>query len=174
LGKRLVERSQETTRGITPLEHYWICLTSKHFDREGRASRKEFWSFALFQVIFGSLVFAITVLVDPFVRRFELVSDELPIPVAWLFLGGLFCIGTQISSFSVAIRRMHDWGRSGKLLLVSFSPYAIFVLGIFFEEKSFALMVTMIFVPTIAMITICVALLSVRSNAGPNKYGPAT
>lgn len=168
---KLTEHSRNFVKKITPFGYYRICLTSKYADRHGRASRKEFWSFVVFQVIIGALLYLISVLVDPFLRGLWLFTDELPIPVLWLFLGTLFSVGTTYPLVSVAIRRMHDWNQSGKLLLVSLLPYLIFIIGIFFLEKSYMVMITLVFLPPAAMIAICVALLSVRASPGSNKYG---
>ncbi|MES0883672.1 DUF805 domain-containing protein [Roseibium sp. SCP14] len=157
---------------ITPLRLYWICLTDKYSDIQGRAGRKEFWSFMIGQMIFGSFLYSFTLFVDPFIRSLGIVSKELPVPILWLFLGMLFSIGTIYPWGAVAIRRMHDWGQSGKLLFVSLSPLAIFVLGIFLEAKSFAVVMTIVVLPPIAIVVICAGLLSVKSSEGSNKYGP--
>ncbi|WP_420334476.1 DUF805 domain-containing protein [Roseibium sp.] len=146
-------------------------MTDKYSDSQGRASRKEFWSFSLVQVIFGSLLYLISVISDPFVRGVGLVPDELPIPIIWLLFGGLFSVGTIKPWVSVAIRRMHDWGQSGFLLYTGLMPFLLY-FGFAGLETSHSLKVFLTLLPYFLTVLIFAVLLSVRSNAGPNKYGP--
>jgi uncharacterized membrane protein YhaH (DUF805 family) len=77
----------------------------------GRARRMEYWMFVLFNVIFSIATFCIDMVVG-----------------AASGLGGfgiLFCLyslGIFIPSISVAVRRLHDIGKSGWWLLICFVP----------------------------------------------------
>ncbi|MFM8371200.1 MAG: DUF805 domain-containing protein, partial [Bacteroidota bacterium] len=77
----------------------------QYADFEGRARRKEYWIYFLFNTIFLFLV----MLMDIFLNTF---------PIFLLF----FIAGTFIPSLAVTIRRLHDIGKSGWMYLVTIIP----------------------------------------------------
>ena len=100
---------------------YWYikCLRL-YADFGGRASRKEFWIFTLFNIIFSLLAISLDVL-------FETTIDDVGVIE---FLYGLFII---IPQFAVSVRRLHDIGKSGFYNLIALIPYiGWFVLILFF------------------------------------------
>jgi len=82
-----------------------IYTLRKYADFKGRASRSEFWCFFFFVIIAQ----AVARVVDLFLGS----GGYLPGPVS--SLTGLLLIVPQIA---VAVRRLHDLGRSGRELLV--------------------------------------------------------
>ena len=74
------------------------CLT-KYVQLSGRASRSEFWFFALFQVI----VFCVASVVDGSL-----------LVLTWLVL--------LLPGFAVSVRRLHDTGRSGWWTFIQLVP----------------------------------------------------
>lgn len=98
----------------------------------GRARRREYWMFALFN--------AIIVFVLAMIDRVVFGADT---PV----LSGLYTLAVVIPSVAVAVRRLHDTGRSAWWLLVGLVP----VVG--------------------GIILLVFYLLD--SDAGPNEYGPS-
>lgn len=95
-----------------------ICLREKFLTTFGRASRSEYWWFALFNLtaIVGILLVASTVLGD----------------TVGIFLAGTAGLILLIPSLTVAIRRLHDRNMSGWWLLLAFIPnlgqLALFIL----------------------------------------------
>jgi len=97
---------------------------------EGRARRSEYWLFALFQIllIVGFFVFATIV--------YTATGGRQDGPAA-MFIGALgvllalFGIALIIPGLAVGVRRLHDSGKSGWLLLLSFIPFGGFVVLIF-------------------------------------------
>jgi uncharacterized membrane protein YhaH (DUF805 family) len=80
---------------------FWLLKCLKQFaDFKGRARRKEYWMFTLFNLIFSVLVNIITV--------FGNIPD----------LGTIFYLVMLIPSLAVAVRRVHDVGKSGWYLLI--------------------------------------------------------
>jgi len=73
---------------------------SKYIDFSGRASRPEYWWFALF-IFVGSLIVS-------------MLSSVL---------GLVFAVATFLPSLSAAVRRLHDTERSGWWVLVAFVPF---------------------------------------------------
>jgi len=74
-------------------------LTENYINFQGRASRSEFWWFALF-------VFVVSVVLN-------LVSEVL---------GGLFALAVLLPYIAVAVRRLHDVDRSGWWYLLVLIP----------------------------------------------------
>lgn len=81
------------------------CLRN-YLTFSGRARRKEYWMFTLFGTIFG-IVFAII----------DGVLDSYPL---FSFFFGLAIL---LPSIAVAVRRLHDTGKSGAWYLISLIPF---------------------------------------------------
>lgn len=89
----------------------------KFADFEGRARRKEYWMFFLFSLIVSFVLGAI---------------DEMITPGGIGFLGLIFQLGVLVPSIAVAIRRMHDVGKSGWFILI---PIYNLILAVSEGEK---------------------------------------
>jgi uncharacterized membrane protein YhaH (DUF805 family) len=118
--KEIVVLSAEATQVELPndilslWQNFERCVRSKYIDANGRANRKEFWSFVLFQVV---LILAASLLTAVFAAVLE--------PLGMLFAVGLVVIvlGLIIPGIAVSIRRLHDVGLSGWLYLITLIPY---------------------------------------------------
>lgn len=88
-----------------------ICF-SKYADFNGRASRSEFWWFALF----GFLVSLVLGFIFP-------------------LLSNLFCLGVLLPSLAVGARRLHDIDKSGWLQLVWLIPIIGVILMIYWAVQ---------------------------------------
>jgi uncharacterized membrane protein YhaH (DUF805 family) len=73
----------------------------------GRASRAEYWFFALFTL----LGFGVAMLIDTRIVR----SD-------FAFATSLFATGALLPAWSLTVRRLHDINRSGWWVLANFIP----------------------------------------------------
>lgn len=82
-----------------------LSVFSKYAVFSGRAGRPEFWWFALFNVI-ASLILAV---LDKFLFGYEI-------------LGAIYGLVVLLPGLGVAVRRLHDIGRSGWWLLVGVIP----------------------------------------------------
>lgn len=80
--------------------YYYFAALKKYADFTGRARRKEYWMFTLFNVII------VTVL--------ELIGFSL--------LLGLYSLATLVPVWAVTARRLHDINRSGWWQLLSLIP----------------------------------------------------
>lgn len=90
-------------------------VLSNYANFEGRARRKEFWMFALFNLI---IYFAIAVV-------------EMMIGT-YMILGSIYLLAVIVPSIAVAIRRMHDIGKSGWFLLIGLIPFLGALVLIYF------------------------------------------
>ena len=80
---------------------YYIEAIRRYFDFKGRSSRSEYWYFALIHfIILGILT----------------ILPELDNASTILYL--VYYVVLLIPSFAVAVRRMHDVGKSGWYLLI--------------------------------------------------------
>lgn len=87
------------------MDWYYKVLRN-HSDFSGRARRKEYWMFSLFQFIFASLIGV----VDNFLGTNMLSFAYLAISI--------------FPVLAVTTRRFHDIGKSGWMLLILFIPIA--------------------------------------------------
>ncbi|MFD2172692.1 DUF805 domain-containing protein [Rhodobacter lacus] len=112
----------------------------------GRAPRSEFWWFGLFFFIGSALLAMIE-------TRFLGFGAVERVPGGWAWqsnggpLTGLFALGMVVPLLAVAVRRLHDLGKSGWWLLISLVPFfGTLVLLYFYVQPS---------------------------QPGPNAFGPA-
>lgn len=116
---------------------YFLDVIKNHFiDFDGRASRKEYWMFVAFYLaiyIGASIVGGIL----------GAVSDTLGLLVSLVI--GLFALAVILPSLGIAVRRLHDTGKSGWFILLSLIPLVGLVLLYF---------------------------MILEGDSGPNEYGP--
>ena len=83
---------------------WWLTCIRKYVTFEGRARRKEYWMFTLFNVVFV----VVTMLLD--ILLFGATPDNPTSPRYLTTLYGLFVF---LPTLTVVVRRLHDIGRSG-------------------------------------------------------------
>ncbi|HEY4030989.1 MAG TPA: DUF805 domain-containing protein [Caulobacteraceae bacterium] len=89
--------------------NWYIDPITKHYaDFQGVASRKEYWMFFLFNFIASILV--------------GFVAGFIHLPA----IGSLYSLAVLLPSIGIAVRRMHDIGKSGWWVLAPF--YNIWLL----------------------------------------------
>jgi uncharacterized membrane protein YhaH (DUF805 family) len=94
-------------------ESIQVCF-KKYADFSGRASRSEYWWFALFIVVVSAAL--------------SLFSN---------MLSGLFSVAVLLPSIAAATRRLHDTNRSGWWQLVGLVPViGLVVLIVFLAQES--------------------------------------
>lgn len=84
---------------------WYISVLKQYAVFEGRARRKEYWMFSLFNFV---IAIAITVV-------------ESVIGTGGIIYG-LYALLILIPSIAVSVRRLHDTGRTGWWLLIAFIP----------------------------------------------------
>lgn len=120
----------------------WMFLPLRRYaDFTGRSCRREYWMFALMHGVIGMLLYL------PVLTAMAAAPDGPPpamLGVA-LPLFTLYVLVMFVPALAVQVRRLHDVGRSGWLLLIGLVP--------------------------VAGIVILLYLLCQRGTAGPNHYG---
>jgi uncharacterized membrane protein YhaH (DUF805 family) len=100
------------------MKHYLKAL--RHYaDFSGRARRKEYWMFVLFMVIFyfawGFLLWGTFFIAHNDVNFDDIIRLSVIIPFT-------YSIMMMLPSMAVAVRRLHDVGKSGWMLLLGLIP----------------------------------------------------
>ncbi len=90
--------------------NWYLEVLKKYVVFTGRARRKEYWMFALFQII----IFVILSIIDS--------TLGLTIGEGMGILYSIYALATLLPSLGVSVRRLHDTGRSAWWLLISFIP----------------------------------------------------
>ena len=99
------------------MEIFVNCVKNDYANFDGRATKKEFWLFTAF--------FAVITMALAFIMGF-ISGITTAGAIKYLYLVFVFLmISPQIA---VAVRRLHDTGRSGKLLLVGLIPIVGIIL----------------------------------------------
>ncbi|MCH9739788.1 MAG: DUF805 domain-containing protein [Epsilonproteobacteria bacterium] len=105
-------------------------VKNKYFQFSGRASRSEFWYFVLFSIIVAIVVAIVgtalgiqymmpmdTVSVSPTGELIN-VTQEMPVNILQIIVS----LALFFPSLAIAIRRLHDIGRTGWWYLVGLIP----------------------------------------------------
>lgn len=90
---------------------YFIKAFKNYVVFKGRTSRKEFWMFVLFSVIFG----VVAVILDSI---FGLRDDY----TGYGFFSIVFSLAVMLPSLSAEVRRLHDIGKSGWWMFITLVP----------------------------------------------------
>jgi len=115
--------------------NYYLSVLKKYAEFSGRSQRAEYWYFVLFNII---IVFVLG-FIDGIIGTFDPVSG-------YGLISGLYTLAVLIPAIAVGVRRLHDVGKSGWMLLIGLIPLIGFIWLI------------------ILMVT--------DSNPVNNKYGP--
>ena len=159
-----------------------VKLCFRHGGVKGRASRPEFWYWALFLFL---TVFLPCVSIMAFVSASRFYGGGMTDVVAFLvsavativvFIWGLVCLGP---TFTVAVRRLHDLNCPGTPLYVALA-FAIafpfvggFLLNVPHENEELYLILTLVFLGVPALIFLGVLVVAAfPGSKGANKYGP--
>lgn len=90
----------------------WFIKSLKQYaDFKGRARRKEYWMFILFGVIIG----VVLTLIEIMTGTFNYFVNFGP-------LSALFSLVIFIPNLAVSVRRLHDIGKSGWMILIILIP----------------------------------------------------
>jgi uncharacterized membrane protein YhaH (DUF805 family) len=105
---RRIKQKPETRKD--PPMNWYIDAWKNYVNFQGRARRKAFWMFALFNII---AIVALT-----FVEGLIGLRGE----GGYGILSGLYSLAVILPALALAVRRLHDTGRSGWWILLGLIP----------------------------------------------------
>ena len=122
------------------MKEYFLDIIKNHYcDFEGRARRKEYWMFVLwFMIIYMAWYFLELGLL--------FATESSAIVIAFSIVLWLFALALFLPSLGLAVRRLHDIGKSGWYYLFGFIPFVGWI---------------------ILLVWFCT-----EGTIGPNEYGP--
>ena len=101
------QRFPQNQKEDTTMEWYLKVVKDNYANAKGRARRKEYWMFVLFNFIFAVAAF----IIDNILGSFPLIYM-------------LYCLAIIVPGIAVSIRRLHDIGKSGWWFLICLIPIA--------------------------------------------------
>jgi uncharacterized membrane protein YhaH (DUF805 family) len=106
---------------------WYLKVLRQYTDFNGRARRKEYWMYTLFNLIF----IMVAMLLD---NVLGLTIGGLPYGVLYF----LYALAVLIPGLAVSVRRLHDIDKSGWMLLVALIPLigAIWLLVLLVKDSS--------------------------------------
>lgn len=90
--------------------NWYFEVLKKYAVFSGRARRKEYWYFVLFNILIGVLL--------GFVEGLIGLAPNSPQSV----LGTIYALAVLLPGLGVSVRRLHDTGKSGWWLLIALVP----------------------------------------------------
>jgi uncharacterized membrane protein YhaH (DUF805 family) len=88
--------------------NWYTAVLKKYAVFNGRARRKEYWMFVLFNVIIALVLFIL-----------ELITNSLAITVLYYIYG----LAVLVPSLAVTVRRLHDTNRTGWWIFIGLVPF---------------------------------------------------
>jgi len=106
---------------------WYLQALIKYAEFNGRSRRKEYWMFALFNLIFSIVA---TVL--------DYILGSNMLIAGYGLFHTIFGLAILIPSITVSVRRLHDIGKSGWMLLIAIIPIigAIWLIVLFVTDSN--------------------------------------
>ena len=159
----------------------WFIKCLKHYaDFKGRARRKEYWYFILFNCIFAMTLY-ICYMVSAIIKvasgaatggeydEMQMYSEMLKNPFLYIYYA--YCLVMLIPSLAVNVRRLHDIGKSGYWMILYIVDMILCFAGQFILGVNTVITI-MLFLAILAIGIIWLVWMVTDSEYGPNKYGP--
>ena len=100
---------------------YLDVLKTKYAQFSGRARRKEYWMFFLFNILIA-IGLAIV----------DSITGTMSETAGFGLLGGLYTLAVLVPGIAVTVRRLHDTNRSGWWFLIGLVPLIGFIVLLVF------------------------------------------
>ena len=91
--------------------NWYLKCWQQYADFGGRARRKEYWMFCLFNAIISFVISFILGIVAGLTGMMELI-----------LMSYIYALAVFVPSLAVCVRRLHDVGKSGWMYLIVFIP----------------------------------------------------
>jgi uncharacterized membrane protein YhaH (DUF805 family) len=105
--------------------NWYLAVLKKYAVFAGRARRKEYWYFCLFNILIAMVLAIITAVMG-------FVSPRTGLGLIGSGLLCLYSLAVLIPGIAVSVRRLHDTGKSGWWLLIGLVPFVGAILLLVF------------------------------------------
>lgn len=113
--------SEYEVEDLSLLQYYLRTLTANYVTFRGRARRKEYWGFILFNILAIVALTAIGLGIDSAVGNIG--SHGRGEPIVFSILIAIYVLGTFLPSLAILARRLHDINLSAWFILLHLIPY---------------------------------------------------
>ncbi len=102
--------------------NWYLKVLKQYADFNGRARRKEYWMFVLFNMI----ACVVAMILDSVLGTTWTIPTLAPgvpaisLPYGWIYM--LYCLFVLLPGLAVCVRRLHDLGKSGWNICWGFIP----------------------------------------------------
>lgn len=90
---------------------YYIKALQNYANFNGRSRRKEYWNFVLFNILFGIAAIIVDIILG---------TSKNVVGYGTVYM--LYTLAVLLPGIAVAVRRLHDIGKSGWWILISLVP----------------------------------------------------
>jgi len=97
--------------------NWYLKVLKQYADFNGRARRTEFWMFVLINL---AIYFILGLIFTIFSALFR--NNIVVLNVIFSLIYSIYSLAVLIPSFAVSVRRLHDVGKSGWMLLIGIIP----------------------------------------------------
>ena len=95
-----------------------IAVLKKYAEFSGRARRREYWMFALANLIVAAVL--------------GILSQIPVLGILFVIISSLFSLAVLVPGIAVSVRRLHDTNRSGLMLLLCLIPLVGAIIVLYF------------------------------------------
>lgn len=151
-----------------------FALLKKYVQFSGRATQKEFWVYTLVNIVFCAVALGAASLLTQSIFFTTSAQQEMQCDKVWQVLQALILLVFLIPVLAVTVRRLHDFGQSGLLLLPAvWLVAAEGLLMLPFHNGWLLLLISLIsFFVWVYLVVLCFPILFQKSQPEENLYGP--
>ena len=111
------------------MEWFIYVIKSQYINFQTRASRREFWTFILYSILFRMLFIGIDIVLELYmgVSPLEMITTEQLGTLTIGYFALLYDLMILLPMLGIMVRRLHDTNKSGWLLVTPFIPLLGFI-----------------------------------------------
>ena len=114
---------------------WYLKALKQYADFSGRARRTEYWMFVLFNFIFSIVAMGLDVLLGLSFGGNDEYGSTVFVPYGFIYV--IYALAMLIPGLAVGVRRLHDVGKSGWMMLIVLIPLIgpIWLLVLYFTDS---------------------------------------
>ncbi|WP_282629854.1 DUF805 domain-containing protein [Empedobacter sedimenti] len=105
------------------IDWYKKVVFENYANFTGRARRSEYWYYTLCNILIQGLLYVLFIITAGLFANTDAADNTIGLGVGiFMTILGLYSLGVFLPSLAVTVRRLHDTGKSGWMLLLYFIP----------------------------------------------------